>query len=153
LPETGKNQMKRLKVNLIVGGKFYPRGDIIAEEIVPLKFRGEEYCADVEDQETGMVMLLRPLSFMTPQTHEPGRVANFQQTLAADTLIAWDDIPERVRVRLEEGVHFVWQWNEAERKARMSSNYEDEENQWDKMSKIHTQDLGFGKGLPRYEEP
>jgi hypothetical protein len=39
----------RLKVNMIIGGKNYPRDSVLDDQLVPERLRSKEYIASLED--------------------------------------------------------------------------------------------------------
>ena len=51
----------RLKVNMIIGGKNYPRDSVIDDQLVPERLKTEAYIASLEDTE-GRVMTLARLA-------------------------------------------------------------------------------------------
>jgi hypothetical protein len=116
----------RLRHNMIVEGKLYTRGSVVAEELIPEKFRNDEWVSLVGTD--NLVMLLREVSFMDEQVDPTfGNRTSHQVTLGKWSLVDLDEIPEETRDRLVEGTHWTADWNETERMQILASPYRDED--------------------------
>ena len=144
----------KLRENMIVNGHFFRRGEIIEESLLPEKFRTEAFVdGSLEDEEARLVMLLLPVTFIQEHQVEPDRKVGYQTTLAPDTLIDLDQLPLRVRKNLVEGTHYIREWIESERVARLNNPYGqgESEDAYEKMTEIYTQDTTLAEHPPRYE--
>jgi hypothetical protein len=133
----------RLRTNLIFDGKHYAKGSVVALKDLPVKFRGEEYCCDVEDK-GGMVLLIADVSYMMPVQRTSGGPIHMQQTAYAGSVIELASLPKATREWLVPNEHYLTDWDEDERIARMTNPYADAPNTWDRLSELRVQDQ-FGK--------
>jgi hypothetical protein len=115
--EHGRKTMAdvRLKQNLIIDGKFYVRGSLVDEKLVPPKFCTETYVENLQTRDK--VLLLRDLSFMSvPRAGSDGIATSFPVHLAAGELLDLSQVPASKRESLIEGLDYreAWTFEEAE---------------------------------------
>jgi hypothetical protein len=104
----------RLKVNMIIDGKNYPRGSVVDDQLIPERFRTEEFIASLEDT-GGKVLLLRDLSFQSlPRPSADGIATSFPTHLAMGELLDLTQVPEGERRELIEGLDFRQSWSHEE---------------------------------------
>ena len=105
----------RLKVNVISGGKLYPRDSVVDDAMLSERQKTEEYIAyDLEDA-GGKVLLLRDFSFQSlPRPSASGVATSFPTHLAMGELLDLEQVPEGKRGELEEGLDFREKWTHEE---------------------------------------
>jgi hypothetical protein len=103
----------RLKVNMIIDGKLYPRETVLDAELIPERFRNETHIEhDLQNREG--VLLLRDLSFYTRRLSADGIATNFPTHVAAGELLDLSRVPESHRKSLKEGEDFKSDWSFAD---------------------------------------
>ena len=94
----------RAKTHIILpDGTFVKRNSVIDDSLVPEKMRHKFDYEDLSERQ-GQVMLIHGLGCCDKN--------GYWMSLAAGELIRWEDIPERTRESLKEGVHYVTQWTQ-----------------------------------------
>lgn len=97
----------RLKVNMIIGGKNYPRDSVLDDQLVPERLRSKEYIASLEDKE-GRVMALRDLHYQSlPRPSASGIPTSFPTFVAAGELIDLAQVPESGRASWKAGEDYL----------------------------------------------
>jgi len=92
----------RAKTNIILAdGTFVKRNTVIDDSVVPEKMRPKFNYEDLSERE-GQVMLINGLGCCDKN--------GYWMSLTAGELIRLDQIPERVRENLKEGVHYIKDW-------------------------------------------
>jgi hypothetical protein len=89
---------------ILTDGTWAKRNSVIDDQSVPAEMRAE--LLDYEDLSEcgGQVMLIHGLACCDKK--------GYWMELTAGELIRWEDIPERTREGLKEGVHYVTNWTQ-----------------------------------------
>lgn len=105
----------RLRVNMIIGGKFVVRGTVLDLELIPERLRNpEDIDRDLEARH-GQVLLLRDLNFSTiPRPDSDGVPVSFPIRVTAGQLVDLERVPESTRRSLKEGEDFRSAWTHQE---------------------------------------
>lgn len=113
----------RLRNNLIADGKFYPRGSVVDEALVPPHLH-DHVDRDLQNRE-GKVLLLRTLNFSTVQRPDSDGVpVSFPTQVAAGQLFDLERVPESRRQSLKEGEDYCTNWT-YEQQAQLLKEQED----------------------------
>jgi hypothetical protein len=91
---------------ILTDGRWADRNSIIDDQLVPEGLRAS--LLDYKDLSAceGQVMLIHGLGCCDKR--------GYWMSLSAGELIRWEDIPERTREDLKEGVHYVTNWTQAD---------------------------------------
>jgi hypothetical protein len=101
----------RLKVNVISGGKNYPRDSIVDDAILSERQKTECAVYDLENKD-GKVMVLREVNFTTTHLDSEGVKVRFPVMKAAGELITREQIPDGWK----EGEDYKSNWTPEERR-------------------------------------
>ena len=115
----------RLKINMIIDGKNYPRDSVVDDQLIPERFRTEEHVAyDLEHRDT--VLLLRDLSFQSePRPGADGVRTSFPVFVGKGETLDLTQVPAGKRQEPEEGLDFKTNWSfEDQAEQRRSSEEE-----------------------------
>jgi hypothetical protein len=107
----------RLKINMIIGGKFHARGSVMDESLVPENLRKPDYINQDPGDREGKVLLLRDLSFQSlPRPMSDGVPTSFPTHCARGELFDLALVPASKRESLVEGLDYKtdWTFEEAE---------------------------------------
>jgi hypothetical protein len=106
----GETMNVRLKTNVIISGKNYPRDSIVDVTLLPEHLRTEEYVAGLEDTD-GKVLLLRDLHYQSlPRPSASGIATSFPVHRAMGELIDLAIVPASRRESLKEGEDYNTDW-------------------------------------------
>ena len=103
----------RLLVNVIAGGKSYPRDSVVDDQILSERQKTEEYIAyDLENKDGNVVLLLRDLSYQSePIRGLDGVPTSYPVMLIAGETMALYKVPASKRQDLKEGLDFKTNWS------------------------------------------
>jgi len=101
----------RLKVNVISGGKNYPRDSIVDDSILSERQKSECAVYDLENKD-GKVMVLREVNFNVTRVDPEGVKVRYPVMRAAGELITREEIPDGWK----EGEDYKSNWTPEERR-------------------------------------
>jgi hypothetical protein len=129
----------RLKQNIILDSKFYERGSVIDDELLPdhLKENASVITRDLEDR--SKAMLLKEMHYSTCYRDHEGFNVSQPKMLGIGELIASEEIPEGWR----ENEDFKFGWTPEERRAIQQRAGEEYVSQFQPKSEEPYENIGY----------
>jgi hypothetical protein len=106
----------RLKLNLILGGKFVPFDTVVDESEVPEHQRIPDILDySVESRDDGKVLILKDLVFQSvPKAGADGIPASYPVSVMAGETLDLNRVPASHRKMLKEGSDYATKWTREE---------------------------------------
>jgi hypothetical protein len=100
----------RLLVNIIVGGKSYPRDSVVDDSLIPDRLK-KHVVYETENRDGNIVLLLRDLHFQSsPRPMSDGVMTSFPVFVGKGESCDLSQIPEGKRRELVAGVDYKVDW-------------------------------------------